>query len=648
MDISAKKYPKTAVKALMTAGMFASIFLTIVGILLTAVALSGNFYENYPYEILDNVNQILTQNKTYDVYREFTLVQRGSQSEYQCSQDYKGRTAFRYQIVNTQTGETFGSYVPDASYSSIYTYTNDPYEMTGYRLEDGMYTKKLTDTYVLAELTVNIVYPLRYTLPFLTLLFFLCALVLFGRLMRAAGHKNGAAALTLSWMDRIPLDLAAAILICMLPLYVLVHDAGMRRLGTELADRLHLPLLLLFGVWMLVLFYCFFHTLAVRFKFGRFWENTVLWRVLKLLRIIIRAVYQKIQGFFGMFFTAAGGFLRRAWALFCMIPLAWRTILLAIAVPCYLFLAILCLDTELWGFWLLTILALGVGVYALLIYSAGATHRIEQAIRAMANGDITKKTDTSKFYFIFKKQAEGLNALSDGLQAAVQAQMKSERFKTELITNVSHDIKTPLTSILNYSDLLLAEKPEGKSGEYAEVIYRQSLRLKKLTEDLLEASKASSGSINIEFELIELNQMLHQAVGEYEERLNRAGLTLVCRFLEEDVVLSADGKLLWRVFDNLLSNIVKYSMPGTRVYITLNRAEDRAVVSFKNISRETLEMNTEELLERFVRGDASRHSEGSGLGLNIAQSLCELMHGRLGLSCDGDLFRVDVDFPVIE
>jgi len=277
----------------------------------------------------------------------------------------------------------------------------------------------------------------------------------------------------------------------------------------------------------------------------------------------------------------------------------------------------------------------------------------------MADGNIHKKTDPSKLFFVFRKQAEGLNSLGDGLQAAVEAQMKSERLKTELITNVSHDIKTPLTSIINYSDLLLAEtgreiQPDGKAAEYAETIYRHSLRLKKLTEDLVEASKAASGAITVNFERIELNQMLRQAVGEYAERLTAAGLTPVFRgsgisgtSAEEEIFISADGRLLWRVFDNLLSNIVKYSMEGTRVYITLTKNGDRAVVSFKNISRDTLDIDPAELMERFVRGDASRHSEGSGLGLNIALSLCDRMNGRLELACDGDLFRADVEFPVI-
>jgi signal transduction histidine kinase len=373
------------------------------------------------------------------------------------------------------------------------------------------------------------------------------------------------------------------------------------------------------------LLYGLAYLISIRIQLGTLWTNTLVYRISR-----------KCSGLYPRFCRS--------------LPLMWRTVLAVILYGFVTFLMFaFCVDPWeiapaliLW--FLLTALA-----GALLIYGSWATHTITQILRDMAGGNIHKKTDASNLFFIFRKQAESLNSLGDGLQAAVQAQMKSERLKTELITNVSHDIKTPLTSIINYSDLLLAElgheiQPDGKAAEYAETIHRHSLRLKKLTEDLVEASKAASGAITVNFERIGLNQMLRQAVGEYEERLTAAGLTPVCRFTEEEVFISADGRLLWRVFDNLLSNIVKYSLEGTRVYITLSRNAGHAVISFKNISRDTLNVDVSELMERFVRGDASRHSEGSGLGLNIALSLCDRMNGTLTLACDGDLFRADVEF----
>lgn len=442
------------------------------------------------------------------------------------------------------------------------------------------------------------------------------------RHLNHAGKRNESGELVPMWMDKIPLEI---VLLAVFLLSVLVLWIVDWLIYTIPADFVAF-LFLLLG-WGALL-YGFAYLISIRIQLGTLWTNTLVYRI-----------FRKCSGLYPRFCRS--------------LPLMWRTVL---AVVLYGFVTFLifafCVDPWEIAPALILWIPLTLSVGALLIYGSWATHTITQNIRDMANGSIHKKTDPSNLFFIFRKQAEGLNSLGDGLQAAVQAQMKSERLKTELITNVSHDIKTPLTSIINYSDLLLAElgheiQPDGKTAEYANTIYRHSLRLKKLTEDLVEASKASSGAITVNFERLELNQMLRQAVGEYEERLLRAELTPVCRFTEEDIFISADGRLLWRVFDNLCSNIVKYSLPGTRVYITLTKNGGRAIVSFKNISRDTLDTETENLLERFVRGDTSRHSEGSGLGLNIALSLCERMNGKLTLSCDGDLFRADVEFETI-
>ncbi len=246
------------------------------------------------------------------------------------------------------------------------------------------------------------------------------------------------------------------------------------------------------------------------------------------------------------------------------------------------------------------------------------------------------------------------------LAAAVEQQMKSERLKTELITNVSHDIKTPVTSIINYVGLIKKEDLKNETlKEYVEVIDRQSLRLKKLVMDVIEASKAVTGNISPEMNPLDIRELLSQAVGEYEERLQKARLEAVVN-TEEGILKSgglqeetgawmvmADGDRLWRVFDNLLSNICKYSVENTRVYIELQRRKENFIILFKNISRDRLNITEEELFERFVRGDASRHTEGSGLGLTIARSLTELMGGRLEVEIEGDLFRARLSFKKI-
>jgi signal transduction histidine kinase len=244
--------------------------------------------------------------------------------------------------------------------------------------------------------------------------------------------------------------------------------------------------------------------------------------------------------------------------------------------------------------------------------------------------------------------AENINRAGDGVASAVEKQMKSEHFKTELITNVSHDIKTPLTSIINYVDLLQKENPENETEkEYLEVLARQSARLKKLIEDLMEASKASTGNLAVNFETCDARVLLTQIVGEFEEKTAANQLELIVDNPKEALHIRVDSRHIWRVFDNLLGNICKYAQPGTRVYISLVREGGDAVISFKNISKYRLNITSEELMERFVRGDSSRNTEGSGLGLSIAQSLTNLMNGTMELSVDGDLFKVVLRFPVV-
>jgi K+-sensing histidine kinase KdpD len=230
------------------------------------------------------------------------------------------------------------------------------------------------------------------------------------------------------------------------------------------------------------------------------------------------------------------------------------------------------------------------------------------------------------------------------MNKAVEQRIKSERLKTELITNVSHDIKTPLTSIINYVDLLQKPHTEAEEIQYLEVLDRQSKRLKKLTENLVEASKASTGNMAVHAEPTSVTELINQSLEEYRERLEAGKLSPVVE-LQEQLTVMADGKLMWRVLDNLLNNVVKYAMPGTRVYVTARRQGEQVILAVKNISAQELNVSADELLERFVRGDESRNTEGNGLGLNIARSLMEVQKGNLELYVDGDLFKVVLTLP---
>lgn len=295
---------------------------------------------------------------------------------------------------------------------------------------------------------------------------------------------------------------------------------------------------------------------------------------------------------------------------------------------------------------LIWLILLDVMLMALLLVYAMQARKIRRAARELAAGNLTHKTDTEKLHFIWRDIGGDLNSIGDGMTVAVEERLKSERMKTELITNVSHDLKTPLTSIINYIDLLKNSDWDAETrGEYIAILERQSAKLKKLTEDVVEASKAASGAISVQTEHIDVRELLEQFLGEYSERMAQADVEPVLSAHCDGAAVMADSALLGRVIENLITNIIKYAMPGTRAYFELSCREGQVVIVAKNVSREPLNnITASELLERFVRGDSSRHSEGSGLGLSIAQSLTELMGGALALVVDGDLFKVELTF----
>lgn len=293
--------------------------------------------------------------------------------------------------------------------------------------------------------------------------------------------------------------------------------------------------------------------------------------------------------------------------------------------------------------WLFSRGVLTVGI----LYLASSLKLLQKEGQAIADGQTDYKgKPIPRWLPALKKHEENLQSIRSGIQKAVDEQTRAERMKTELITNVSHDIKTPLTSIVNYVDLLEKEdiQPE-KAKEYVDVLHRQSARLKKLTEDLVEASKASSGCLPVHLARTDVNVLLSQLAGDYLEKLEAAQLEPVFHPAPSQPKIQADGQLLSRVLGNLFSNICKYAMPGTRVYFESSANAGIVTITFKNISKYELNIPAEELMARFVRGDRSRHTEGSGLGLSIAQSLTELQGGSFRLEIDGDLFKAIVSFP---
>ncbi len=282
---------------------------------------------------------------------------------------------------------------------------------------------------------------------------------------------------------------------------------------------------------------------------------------------------------------------------------------------------------------------------AVTLYGGYAFGTLIAGAKRMSEGDLSHKIPTKYLLGAFRDFALQLNTVSDTAKLAAEHEMRSERMKSELITNVSHDIKTPLTSIINYVDLLQKPHTPAQQQEYLEVLSRQSDRMKKLIVDLIELSKANTGNITVDIISLDAAETVNQALGEFSDKLEAAKLIPVFRQPEQPVMMKADGRLTWRVLSNLLSNAVKYALPDTRLYIDLARFEDSVLLSLKNVSKEALTVHADELMERFVRGDTSRKNEGSGLGLNIARSLMEVQNGQMELLLDGDLFKVTLIFP---
>ena len=447
----------------------------------------------------------------------------------------------------------------------------------------------------------------------LTVLFVVLTLFCFFWQMAAAGHWQGFEGIHLTWFDKIPLDLmAVGILIPALAIFGEYYLYSSRLLKA------------LWGTAILCFVYLFIISFVTRCKAGTVLKNNVIWYAIRLLWRILKAIGRWI------------GHLVRS------IPVIWRTALVILAA----FIFALAIGSNMSVLSLpMLLLYLLLAVFALYIAIGFAT--LQRGSKALAEGDYSKPVDTRFLRGDLKRCGENLNKVQQGVQRAVDERLRSERMKTELITNVSHDIKTPLTSIVNYVDLLKKEDIDNpKAQEYLEVLDRQSKRLKKLTEDLVEASKASSGVIPVDCQPTNVNVLLSQLEGEYEERLQKAELTMIVHPAAGDPVVLADGKLLSRVMDNLMNNIGKYAMPGTRVYAAAAADEKESTISIKNVSRNELNVSADELMERFVRGDSSRHTEGSGLGLSIAKSLVELQGGRFELSIDGDLFRADISLPL--
>lgn len=485
-------------------------------------------------------------------------------------------------------------------------------------------------------------------------------------LCSVAGRKPDSTEIKAGGFNALPLDLygGGVLALCIALGYLaveVIHHAQ------DASIVLAAVLLLGYGGCVLVVCFCF--AVAAQVKMGNWhWlRNSIVGRCISVALEIIRGMFHLIPTLWSFALrivkdifkvvsalavllwswmkkclTVTGRLLKKCLVLcektLSLLPLTWQWIVVGGVLALMLLISV-ANNSEGWAvLW-------GLASLTTILYGSNCFGRLLEGAKRMRSGDLESKVDDKYLVGCFREFAGELNGLADVAMVAAQNQLKSERMKTELITNVSHDIKTPLTSIINYVDLLEKPHTEEEQKAYVEVLSRQSQRLKKLIDDLMEMSKASTGNIQVEIGEIDAVEAVTQALGEFADKLTAAGLTPVFHQSEENIMLLADGRLLWRAMSNVLSNAVKYALPGTRLYVDVSATQDKAIISVKNISGAQLNISAEELMERFVRGDSSRNTEGSGLGLNIAKSLMELQKGQLQLLVDGDLFKVTLVFP---
>lgn len=474
------------------------------------------------------------------------------------------------------------------------------------------------DSYYFKYIPFSWCYDIRYAIYAIMAVSAILLALSFCFLMDVTARKNGSEELHFGVLYKVPLDLLLAVTI-----------AGSTFLNIILLEISNVAIMIAaFGVLILaevnaLIGLCV--TVCARIKGKTLLKNTLIYIVLRYILKFIKIIFRNL-------------------------PFIWKGALITIAVIAVNYFITISAryafpyyDSPVMAVWLIEM----IPVLAAVLYCLICMSRLKQCGEEISNGNISYKTDTRIMLGAFRKHGENLNSIADVTSKAVEERLKSERMKTQLITNVSHDIKTPLTSIINYSELIGAQECDcEKHSEYAEVLKRKSESLKRLLSDLVEVSKASSGALEISLEPCDAGVLIDQLYGEYEQRCREAGLELVVKPPDGQITVLTDNRKIWRVFENLMNNACKYSLKGSRVYVGVRQNGDNAVFSVRSTSAKPLDMTPAELMERFVRGDASRSTEGSGLGLSIAESLTAAQGGKMELAIDGDLFKVTLTFKM--
>lgn len=459
------------------------------------------------------------------------------------------------------------------------------------------------------------------TLPiYSTVLSLLLLLIIAFYLFWSIGHKKGAEEISLNTWDKIPYEIIS--IIC----FNVVFLAITFLINTVSSSLYYVMIFLYIITYIIGYIGCAIWgiTTIKRIKAKTFWKSFLTYKIIYWLSHKIKKYTNEIS-------QKTPTSKKVFWSYWGFIVINLIIVGLSVIVGGGISVLVLLL------FWI-------VRYYAIRKY-VRQQDEIKEALEKIYQGNNDVYLDTSELEGILKEMAVYINDIAGGFSNAIEESLKSERLKTELITNVSHDIKTPLTSIINYVDLLKKEDlQDEKVKEYVKILDMKSQRLKKLTEDLVEASKVSSGNVKLNIEEINLKELINQSIGEFKDRFEEKSLQIESNIPEEEIKIKADNRYLYRVIENLFSNVTKYALEHSRVYIDMKKERNKIIISIKNISKDKLNISSEELMQRFVRGDKSRYTEGSGLGLSIAQSLTELQGGKFNIYIDGDLFKVVMEW----
>ena len=603
--------------------------------------IAGEFYVSPKEYVIDHTYESMLRSDSNNILWHHV---DGEHHHYYSVYDYDMEsTSIRYNVVSSE-GETIGSNSDLKSFDYsfkwiIYRDEKGNFQELDYYFEGDainenaeVYTVNMSvdtkshvnDQYYLCRLLLDIAYALLYWVYPIGLISLGLSVTCFIMLLCSAGRRPESDEVFSGVFTKVPIDLFITVLgVSLFFLFYCIWDVWYT--GEVLAAALTVVFVIVCANVLLGLIL----SIAVRIKQHTLLKNTLVWIVCKLIFKLFFGIYRGIT------------YLIRS------IPFIWKSAIFILS-NILLDLLFLCMaynwDEVSFVLWTLKTLF----VLPVVVYGAIMLRKLEKGGKAIAKGDLYYKVNTKGMFWDLRCHGENLNSISSGMAKAVEERLQSERLKTELITNVSHDIKTPITSIISYSSLISQESCScEKHREYSEVLVRKSEHLKRLLDDLVEVSKATTGNLEINLQPCDGAVLLTQAAGEFSDRCSANNLEIICNIPDSPIYVLADSRRIWRVFENLLSNACKYSLPYSRIYLSVTETVNEAVFTVKNTSLSPLNISPDELMQRFVRGDASRTTEGNGLGLSIAKGLTELQGGKMDITIDGDLFKVSLSFPKV-